>query len=162
MLVGNGCGLLGLETPKSAVSQEWNGEMSWFSSCWCKFRKGKSFAKNLDFEIWAKMLSANQIYRIFKSTISLGQNDEKAWFFACWYRFMENRNWLKNIGVGVLKNECGHFFARALKLAVCQGKMNEINWFWVCWYKFMKAKSYCNNFWVVVVKIGVAFKVLEL
>ena len=30
MLVGNGRGLLGLETPKSAVSQEWMDEMSWF------------------------------------------------------------------------------------------------------------------------------------
>ena len=71
-------------------------------------------------------------YRIFKSTISLEQNDEKAWFFACWYRFMENRNWLKNIGVGVVKNGCGHSVLRTLKLAVCQGKTNEINWFLVC------------------------------
>ena len=30
MLVRNGHGLLGLETPKSAVSQEWIDEMSWF------------------------------------------------------------------------------------------------------------------------------------
>ena len=28
MLVGNGLGLLGLETPKSALSQEWIDEMS--------------------------------------------------------------------------------------------------------------------------------------
>ena len=30
MLVGNGYGLLGCETPKSAISQEWIDEMSWF------------------------------------------------------------------------------------------------------------------------------------
>ena len=93
-------------------------------------------------------------YGIFKSTISLEQVNEKAWFCACWYRFMESRSLLKNIGVGVVKNGCGHSVLRTLKLAVCQGKMNEINWFWVCWYNFMKAKSYFNNFWVVVVKNG--------
>ena len=63
------------------------------------------------------------VYRIFKSTISLEQNDEKAWFFACWYRFMEITSWLKNIGVGMVKNGCGHSVLRALKLAVYQGKM---------------------------------------
>ena len=67
---------------------------------------------------------------------------------------MENRSWLKNIGVGMVKNGCGHSVLRTLKLAVCQGKMNEINWFLVCWYKFMKAKSYFNKFFVVVVKNG--------
>ena len=46
MSVGNGHGLLGLETPKSAVSQEWIDEMSWFFSCWYKFRKAKSCFNN--------------------------------------------------------------------------------------------------------------------
>ena len=90
--------------------------------------------------------------RICKSTISLEQNDEKAWFFACWCRFMSIRSWLKNIGVGMVKNGCGHSILRTLKLAVCQGEMNWINWFLVCSYKFEKAKSYCNNCGVVVVK----------
>ena len=123
--------------------------MNWWNelifSCWYKFRKAKSFGKNLVPEIWPKMLLAN---------ISLEQNNEKAWFFACWYRFMENRSWLKNIGVGMVKNWCGHSILRTLKLAVCQGKRNKINWFLVCWYKFMKAKSYFNNCWVVVIKKG--------
>ena len=83
---------------------------------------------------------------IFKLTTSLEQNDEKAWFFAYWCRFIEIKSWLKNIGVGMVKNGCGHSVLRTLKLAVCQGKMNEINWFLVCWYKFIKAKSYFNNF----------------
>ena len=47
MLVRNGRDLLGLETPKSAVSEEWIDEMSWFFSWWYKFRKAKSFGKNL-------------------------------------------------------------------------------------------------------------------
>ena len=51
-------------------------------------------------------------YRIFKSTVSL---------------FIKMRGWLKNIGVGLVKNGCGHSVLRTLKLAVCQGKMNEIN-----------------------------------
>ena len=66
-------------------------------------------------------------YRIFKSTISLEQNDEKAWFFSCWYRFVENRSGLKNIGVGLVKNRCGHCLLKTLILALCQGKMNEMN-----------------------------------
>ena len=61
VLVGNGCGLLGLKTPKSAVSQELIDGISWFFSCWYKFKKAKSFGKNLVPEIWAKMHPANQI-----------------------------------------------------------------------------------------------------
>ena len=45
-MVGNGCGLLGLEALKSAVSQEWTDEMSWFFSCWYKFRKVESCFNN--------------------------------------------------------------------------------------------------------------------
>ena len=49
MLVKNGCGLLGLGTIKSAVSQEWIDEMSWFFACWYKFSKAKSY---LNFQDW--------------------------------------------------------------------------------------------------------------
>ena len=111
MLVENGHGLLGLEAPKSAV-QEWIDEMSWFFSCWYKFRKA-----NL----------GQSDYMILKSTTSLEQNDEKAWFFAWWYRFMENSIWLKNVGVGMVKNGCDHSVLRTVKFAVCQGKINEWN-----------------------------------
>ena len=72
-------------------------------------------------------------YRIFRSTISLEQNAEKALFYASWYRSMEIRSWLKNIEEGMVKNGCGHFVLRTLKLAVCLGEMNGINWFLVCW-----------------------------
>ena len=72
-------------------------------------------------------------FSIFKLTISLEQNDEKAYFFAYWYRYTESKSWLKNIGVGLVKNGCGHSVLRTLKLAICQGKMSEINWFLVCW-----------------------------
>ena len=77
--------------------------------------------------------------RIFKSTISLKQNDEKASFFACWYRFREIKSWLKDIGVGVVKNECGHSGLRTLKLAVSQEGISGINWVLVCLQKFRKA-----------------------
>ena len=39
---------------------------------------------------------------------------------------MEIKSWLKNIGVGMVKNGCGH---TDLKLAVSQRGMNRINWF---------------------------------
>ena len=41
---------------------------------------------------------------------------------------MEIKSWLKNIGVGVVKNGCGH---TGLKLAVSQRGMNRINWFFL-------------------------------
>ena len=124
--------------------------MNWWNelifSCWYKFRKPKSFGKNLVPEIWAKMLLAIQI----------------TGFFACWYRFLENRSWLKIIGVGLVKNRCGHSVLRTLKLAVCQGKMNEINWFWCVDTNSWKLKVTLTIFGWWWSKMGMAFKVLEL
>ena len=77
VLVGIGYGLLGLETPKSAVSQEWIDGMGSFFSYWYKFKKAKSFEKNLVRERWVKILSANQVTGFLNK---LNQNDEKAWF----------------------------------------------------------------------------------
>ena len=42
MLLKNGCGLLG----KSAVSQEWIDEMSWFFAYPYKFKKAKNYFNN--------------------------------------------------------------------------------------------------------------------
>ena len=92
--------------------------------------------------------------KIFKSTISLEQNIEKVWLFACWYQIMKIKSWLTNIEMGLVKNMCGHYGHRTLKLAVSQEVNNGINWFSLCLYKFRKAKSYFNSFWVVVVKNG--------
>ena len=61
------------------------------------------------------------------------QSDEKAWFFAYWCRFIEIKSWLKNIGVGMVKNGCGHSGLRTLKLAVSQEGINGVSWFLVCW-----------------------------
>ena len=46
MVIKNGCGLLGLRTPKAAVSQEWINELGWFFACWYKFMKAKSYFNN--------------------------------------------------------------------------------------------------------------------
>ena len=45
-MVKSGCGLLNHGTLKSAVSQEWSDEMSWFCTCSYKFRKTKSYFNN--------------------------------------------------------------------------------------------------------------------
>ena len=37
VVIKNGRGLLGLETLKSAVSQELIDELGWFYACWYKF-----------------------------------------------------------------------------------------------------------------------------
>ena len=57
---------------------------------------------------------------IFKFTKFLEQNDEKAWFVAYWCRFMEIKSLLKNIGVGMVKNGCGHSGLRTLLLKKIQ------------------------------------------
>ena len=46
VVMKNGCGLLGLGTLKSAVSQEWTDELGWFFACWYKFMKAKSYFNN--------------------------------------------------------------------------------------------------------------------
>ena len=70
---------------------------------------------------------------IFKLTISPEQNDEKAWFFAYWCIFIETKSWLKNIGVGMVKDGCGHSGLRTLKLAVPQEGTNGVSGFLVGW-----------------------------
>ena len=87
-------------------------------------------------KIWVKMRWAQSDCRIFKSTVSPEQKDRKGWFSVCLYRFTELsiKNWLKNIGMGMVKNGCGHPGLRTLKLAVSQEEISGINWF-LCWYK---------------------------
>ena len=90
--------------------------------------KSHTWEKSGSWDIGENALGQSD-YRIFKSTISLEQNDGKVRFFACWYRFMEIRSWLKNIGVGVVKNGCGHSGLRTLKLAVSQEGIIGMDWF---------------------------------
>ena len=52
VVVENGCGLLDQGTLKSAISQEWFDEMSWFFACWYKFGKAKCWFNNY----WVGML----------------------------------------------------------------------------------------------------------
>ena len=42
-MVKNGRGQSGYGTLKLTVSQEWIDGMSWYFTCWCKFRKAKSY-----------------------------------------------------------------------------------------------------------------------
>ena len=70
---------------------------------------------------------------MFKLVVSLEHNDGKAWFFAYWCRFVEIKSWLKNIGVGLVKNGCGHSGLRTVKLAVSQEGINGVSWFLVRW-----------------------------
>ena len=46
MVVKNVCGILSLGFLKSALSQEWIDEISWFFACWYKIRKAKSYFDN--------------------------------------------------------------------------------------------------------------------
>ena len=57
---------------------------------------------------------------------------KKPAFFSCLYRLMKIKSWLKHIGMGMLKNGCGHSGLRTLKLFLSQKGLNGINWFLVC------------------------------
>ena len=72
VVVKNEYVLLGLGTPKSVVSQEWIDEMSWFFTCWYKFRKAKSYFNNS----WMDMLKKwARPYRSWISEIKVISND---------------------------------------------------------------------------------------
>ena len=73
-------------------------------------------------EIWAKMLSTNQIAVFLNWLYLWNKMMKKPDFFAYWCRFIEIKVWLKNNGVGVVKIVCGHSVLRTLKLAVSQKK----------------------------------------
>ena len=75
-VVKNGCDLLGLETLKSAVSQEWIDQMSWFFACWSKFRRTKSYFDNY----WVAMVK-NEFGLIDNGTVKsdVSQNDLMNW-----------------------------------------------------------------------------------
>ena len=89
---------------------------------------------------------------IFKSNTSLEQSDD--FFSILIYKFMKIKNWLKNTAVSEVKNGCGHFGPRILKLAVSQDEINEIHWLFAWWYTFRKAKSYYHNYWVELIEKG--------
>ena len=57
------------------------------------------------------------------------------------------RNYRKNIGVGVVRNGCGH---PGHKVNGWNNEWTEL--IFACRCKFRKVKNYFNNFWVVVAK----------
>ena len=85
--------------------------------------------KNLVPDIWAKMLSANQIAGflnwLYLQNTKMKKPDEKAWG--------KNLKLVEKYWVSMVKNGCGNSGLRTLKLAVSQKGINRINWFLVCW-----------------------------
>ena len=68
VVIKNGCGLLGLGTLKSSISQEWIDKLGWFFACWYTFMKAKSYFNNY-WVGWSKIGKAlkimgllNQVY----------------------------------------------------------------------------------------------------
>ena len=69
------CDLLRPATLKSAASQEWIDEMSWFFACWYKFRKSKSYFN----DYWVRMVKNGRSFidhGYFKSGVSHKLFDE--------------------------------------------------------------------------------------
>ena len=80
------------------------------------------FEKNLFPEIWAKILSANQIAGFLNQVISPEQINETA-------SFLHFKSWLKIFLLGMVKNGCAQSGLWTLKLTVSEAWPYGINWF---------------------------------
>ena len=127
MLVGNGGNHLGFETPKSAVSQEWIDERSWYFHADANLRKLKVLAKIWFLIYGPKCSQSIRLQYFLINYISSKKMMKKPDFFACWYIFLENRSLLKNTVVAMVNFSCRHSVLRTLKLAVMSKKKNEWN-----------------------------------
>ena len=97
-VVKNMCCFLGHGTVKSAVSQEWIDELSWFWTWWYNFRKNKSYFNKFYVGVvktWCGLL----VHETLKSAISGEWIDELSWFFSCWYKFMKAKNYVNDFWV---------------------------------------------------------------
>ena len=121
-------------------------ERSYYLLCFCRNPK---FGKNLVPEMWAKMLSANQIaallYQPYLQNKLIKLIFWTNWFFACWCKLMKIKSLLKISWVGMVKSGCDHSCHMSLKLAVSQEWIDGVNWFFACWYKFRKRNLLGNG-----------------
>ena len=135
------------------------------------------FRKNLVPEVYAKMLSANQI-AWFLNEIFLQSKLSKSGLKTLKFtrmnplqEWMDGINWFLHAG----RNSCTlkgdqKFIGLAWSRIVWSldskidfiSKLNKgINWFFACWYKFRKAKNWFNHFWVGLLKNGSGLLVHE-
>ena len=113
-VVKNGCGFLGPENLRSAVSPEWINELSLFLTRSYKFRKANSLYDKF-WVVWV-------ILGTLKSTMC----QEWFWFFACWYKFMKAKSYFNDFRMGVVKNGLGLWSDRTVKSAYLKNKFK--NW----------------------------------
>ena len=86
VVIKYGCGLLGLRTLKSAVSQELIGELGWYFACWYKCLKTKRCFNN-----YCVGADKNGWGLKDRGTLKLGKSQMIWWIelidwmvFACW------------------------------------------------------------------------------
>ena len=86
VVIKYGCGLLGLKTLKSAVSQELIDELGWYFACWYKCLKTKSCFNN-----YCVGAVKNGWGLKDRGTLKLGKSQMIWWIelidwmvFACW------------------------------------------------------------------------------
>ena len=75
-------GYLGNGILKSALSQEWIDELSWFFACWYKFRKPKSYF-NVHFVGMTKYGHGLLGHGTLKFVVFQWIIDALSWFFVC-------------------------------------------------------------------------------
>ena len=85
----NGQGLLGHWTLKSALSQEWIDELSWFLHADTNSGKLKI---NKFCVVMVKIGHGLLGYWTLQTAVSQEWLNELSWFFACWYKFRETKN----------------------------------------------------------------------
>ena len=139
VVLKNEFGLLCLETLKSAVSQEWIDEMSWFFTCWYKFRKAKSCFNNY----WMGVVKNGQgliDYGTLKSGVSHKWFDELSRFIE-WFLHVDSdgiifvlmANLLCNFDIWMLGDCCSFIWPESLQKVIFGQKSPQNKAFSLFW-----------------------------
>ena len=133
-MVKNGHALLDQGTLKSAVSQEWVDELSWFFTCWYNSRKLKNYVNNY----WVGVVKNGRGlsgYGTLKSSVSQWM-DDLSWFFAYWQWC--NSYWLDHESYLLsLTFDCWrvHYYCTCLNLKLYITVMTSFYYFIRDWWK---------------------------
>ena len=95
-IIKNGCGHSVLRTLKLAVCQGKMNEINWFSVCWYKFMKAKSYFNNFLAVVVVKNVCGLLGLRTLKSAVLQGPINEMSWLFVCWYKVRKAKSYFNN------------------------------------------------------------------
>ena len=163
----NALGQLDYRIFKSTISLEKTDEKAWFIACWYRFRKMKSWLKNIGVSL-VKNGCGHPGLRTLKLALSQEEINSINWFLVWWHRFRKGESYFNNFWVVVVKNGCDLQGYGILKSAVSQKRIDELRLFFSCRYKFSKlsrAGMVKNGRGLIdhgfTLKLGVSHKLIE-